>query len=402
MTEATTRREHVGGDVRAARRAVLAIFFVNGGLVASWVTYIPSIKERFSLSEAALGLTLLAVAAGSLLSLALVGGLIARLGSRLVTMVATAACCVTLPPLVLAPAFPVLVLSLLLFGMFVAAMDVAMNAQAVAVEERYERPIMSTFHALFSTGGLAGAVVAALLLRWGIGAWTHMLGAALILGAVATLALPHLLPSGVDKASDEPVFVRPSGPLLSLGLLAFFAMVSEGAMADWSAVYLRTSLGADAGLAATGYAAFSLAMAAGRFAGDALRARVHEVQLVRMSGLLAALGLGAALLVAHPAAVLLGFGCVGLGLANIVPVLFSAAGRAPGMGAGSALAAVATAGYFGFLAGPPLIGFVAEATTLAAGLGVVVVFTALVALRAGSVGLADVQAGDAGSAGTTV
>jgi fucose permease len=163
-------------------------------------------------------------------------------------------------------------------------------------------------------------------------------------------------------------------------------MVAEGAMADWSAVYLRDALGADAGLAAAGYAAFSLTMAAGRFAGDALRARVSAARLVRLGGGTAALGLGAALLVGHPSAALIGFGCVGLGLSNVVPVLFSAAGRAPGVPTGTAIAAVASAGYAGFLAGPPVIGFVAQATTLTAGLGLVVLCLAAVAVGAGSAG----------------
>jgi fucose permease len=220
---------------------------------------------------------------------------------------------------------------------------------------------------------------------------------ALVCGTTAVVALRKLLPARVDQASNEPAFVRPSGPLVSLGILAFFCLVSEGAMADWSAVYLRETLGTDPAFAAMGYAAFSLMMAVGRLIGDTLRMRLHAVHLVQMSGGLAALGLGTALLLGHPVAALVGFGCVGLGLSNIVPVLFSAAGRTPGVATGTALAAVATAGYFGFLVGPPLIGFAAQATTLRVGLSLVVLFMALIALRAGSAARADLPSSVSGN-----
>jgi len=211
------------------------------------------------------------------------------------------------------------------------------------------------------------------------------------MGATALVALRSLLPASVDRASDAPVVAVPTGRLLSLGILAFFCLVAEGAMADWSAVYLHETLDTDLSFAAMGFAAFSLMMAFGRFVGDALRVRLHAIHLVRISAALAAVGLGIALLLGHPLAALVGFGCVGLGLANIVPVLFSAAGRTPGVAPGTGIAAVATAGYFGFLVGPPLIGFVAQATTLPVGLGLVALFTALIAVFARSAAPADVE-----------
>jgi len=367
-------------QARAARRAILTIFFANGVIVASWVAHVPLVKERFGLSESVLGLTLLAIAAGSVLSLAVAGAVIARLGSRLVTRATTLALCALLPSLLLVRSYPLLVGCLALFGMSQGAMDVAMNAQAVAVEGRYGRPIMSTFHALFSVGGLVGAAAAGLLLSAGLNAETHVIGVALVVGTAAAVALVWLLPTEVDRRPDEPTFVLPSGPVIGLGILAFCSMVGEGAMADWSAVYLRSWLHTDAGLAATGFAAFSLTMTAGRFFGDTLRTRLQAAPLLQISGGLAAVGLAAALLLNQPAAALVGFGCVGLGLSNVVPVVFSAAGRVPGSTTGMAIAAVATTGYFGFLAGPPLIGFVAQAATLPVGLGVVVAVTGLIAV----------------------
>lgn len=372
-------------DVRVARRAVLAIFFVNGAGIASWVAQIPLIRERLRLSEGALGLTLLAGAVGAVTALTLAGGLIARFGSRRVTNVATLAFCVSIVPLILAPTVPLLVVALFLNGLSLSAMDVAMNAQAVAVEERAGRPLMSMFHAFFSTGGLVGAAAASVALSSGVSATGYTLGAVLVLIGLALVTLPALLPGSVDRATDEPVFVRPTGPLLGLGLLAFFALVSEGAMADWAGVYLRSALGTDPGFAARGYAVFSLAMAVGRFGGDALRSRYRAGPLVQVSGALAALGLGAALLVHQPLAALVGFGCVGLGLANVVPVLFSAAGRVAGVPPGSGIAAVATAGYCGFLVGPPLIGLVAQYFGLPVGLAVVVLFLIAGVFGAGAV-----------------
>ena len=369
-------------ELRRARWAALGIFLINGVVIASWVAHIPLIKERFGLSDGALGLTLLVIALGSIASLMLTGGVIARVGSRIVNGVAVLAFCATLPLIVAVSSFPLLLVFLALFGVWIGAMEVAANVQAVAVEERYGRPIMSTFHALFSVGGLAGAALASLLLARSIAPLVHVGIVSLLMALLALLTLRWLLPPSVDRMSDAPAIALPTGPLMGLGLLAFFGLVGEGAMADWSAVYLRETLGADAGFAATGFAAFSLAMAAGRLSGDALRTRSRSVALIRFSGALAALGLGGALLIGHPVAALVGFACVGLGLSNIVPVLFSAAGRVPGVSSGTGIAAVATAGYFGFLAGPPLIGFVAQVTNLSVGLSIVVLFMALIALLA--------------------
>jgi fucose permease len=202
------------------------------------------------------------------------------------------------------------------------------------------------------------------------------------MGAIAVIALRGLLPAGVDEVGDEPTFAIPAGPIIGLSILAFFSLVGEGAAADWSAVYMRNFLGAGPGLAAAGFAAFSLMMAVGRLTGDRLVKALGPARLVRASAVLGTIGLGAALLLGQPLAAIAGFACLGLGLSNIIPVLFSAASRTPGVSPGAGIAAVATTGYLGFLAGPPLIGFAAEATTLPVALGIVVLFTALVAVFA--------------------
>jgi fucose permease len=243
---------------------------------------------------------------------------------------------------------------------------------------------MSSFHALFSLGGVAGALLAGGAMALGVGDVAHVSVSAVVALSAAVVALPGLVRPRAARDHAGPAVARPSGTLLMLGILALLALLAEGAMADWSAVYLHDTLGSSPSVAAVGFAAFSLAMAAGRFTGDALVGRLGPRRVLRGSSAVAAVGLGAALLLGHPAIGVVGCALVGLGIANIIPVLFSAAARVSGMPPGRALAAVATTGYLGFLAGPPLIGVVAEAAGLAAGLGLVSGACAFVALKAGA------------------
>lgn len=376
-------------ELRAARVALLGIFLLNGVGIASWAAHVPAVKQKFALSDAALGGALLAIAVGSVGALLLGGRLVAHFGSRAVLIVGAVGFCLILSLVLIAPTLALLIALLAGFGACIGAMEVAANVEAFRVEERYGRPIMSTFHALFSVGGLLGAAVAGLTLARGIPGAAHMAGIALGLLALTVWSAPRLLPADSARPPAGSAIALPIGPLLGLGVLAFCCLVAEGAMADWSAVYLRDSLGTGPGFAAAGYAAFSLAMAAGRFGGDNLRTRMRAVPLIRVSGAFAAIGLGLAVLIAHPLVALVGFACVGLGLANIVPVLFTAAGRTPGTAVGTGVAAVASAGYFGFLIGPPVIGFMAQATSLAGGLGLVTMLMALLALLAGNAAHAD-------------
>jgi hypothetical protein len=284
-------------------------------------------------------------------------------------------------PLV-APALPALVGALLLLGAGNGALDVAMNAQALAVERRWPRPIMSSFHGMWSAGGVAGAGLAALALALGVSPAAHAALAVAGFGGLAAFASTMLLGPAADVRGDERRFARPGGALIGLGAIAFAALFAEGAMGDWSAVYLRQALGTSGAIAALGFAAVSSTMMLGRFAGDAVVARVGSERLVRMTAGGAALAFGTALVLAHPGPALVGFACVGAGLANLVPIVFRAAGALPGVAASEGIAAVGTAGYVGFLAGPPLIGLTAEVATLPGALGLVVVALAAVAASA--------------------
>ncbi len=371
---------------RSARGAVLTMFLVNGAAIATWVPLIPAVQQKLALSAGELGIALLGVAVGAVISTPSTGWLVGRAGGRRVVTVAALVSCAVLPLLPLAPTLPLLALSLVVFGAALATMDVAMNIQGSVVEALYERPLMSTFHAFYSIGGFVGALTGGALAALGFAPFDRALGPALLLGAAAIAAHQWLPPVHPRTPSSTPRarfrVPRVSLPLAALGLIAFCSLMAEGASGDWSAIYLHKSLGTDAAFAATAFAAFSIAMAAGRLSGDWLTIRLGAVLLVRSGGALAALGLAATLLLGRPAFAVVGFGLVGLGLSNVVPTIFSAAGRSISLAPRVAIAAVASTGYAGLLAGPPLIGFLAQAFTLTRALIVVVVCCALIALLA--------------------
>jgi hypothetical protein len=345
---------------RRARLSISLIFFINGFVVASWLPHIPEVKERLALSDLQLGIALLAMAMGSVLALPFAGWFAGRFGSDVATRTAGLGLCLLLPAPVLAPTLAVLMLALLLFGAANGVLDVAMNAQGMLIEDRYPQPILSSLHGLFSAGGLGGASLAGLAAWLGIASPFHGLGLAALLVLLLLVVTRFLLPDQIGKASAGSLLALPSGALIGLGALAFMALMAEGAIGDWAAVYLREVRGAGMDGAAIGFAGFSLAMAAGRFGGDWARRQWGAAALLRTSGLAAVLGMAIALTAPGLVGAVLGFTLFGLGLSNMIPILFGAAGRANGVTAGLGIAAVATTGYGGLLAGPPLIGFAAE------------------------------------------
>jgi MFS family permease len=369
--------------MRAARRAVAATFLLNGILMGSFAVRIPAIRERLDLSDGSQGLALLFIALGSIVAMPLAGALTARHGSRLTTTAALILASIGTGVVALAPSL--LALCLLLFAMGAAhgSLDVSMNAHGVTVERRYERPILAGFHAAFSAGGLLGAALGGLAAGAELDARTHLglVGAASAAAAVVTSRF--YLASGEDSGPrDAPLFARPPARIWTLGALAFACLVIEGASADWSAVYMRLELGSSPGVAALGFAAFSVTMTLFRLAGDWLTSAFGAATLVRGGGVVAAVGFTAALLAGSPVAAVLGFACLGAGMACVVPNVFRTAGTLPDVPSGIGLAGVATMGYFGFVAGPPLIGGVAELTGLPTALGLLVLLAALVAALA--------------------
>lgn len=284
------------GIPRTARLAVVGMFFANGTVFGNWIARIPDVQEGLGIGEGVLGLALLGAAVGALAAMPAAGWLVSRLGSRPVTAVSAVVFCSFLPLLAFAPNALSLGLALVLFGAGNGMMDVSMNSQAAAVERRYGRSIMSSFHAMFSFGGLAGAGMGGLAASLGTGVVPHFLGVAAAFVVVVLLVGRWLLPAAEDATASGPAFARPTRALALLGFVAFCALLAEGAMADWSAVYLRGTLEAGPGMGAAGFAAFSLAMAVGRLSGDRFIERFGAVAVLRAGGLLAVSGLGLALL----------------------------------------------------------------------------------------------------------
>lgn len=382
-------------QLRRARLAIALLFFANGFIFACWAVHIPYVKERLELTEASLGGLLLFTAVGSLFIMPVLGGMIERWGSARVAQVTALGFASLLVALPNAPVAFAVALLLFVFGGCGASMDVAMNAQAVQLEKRLELPIMASFHALFSVGALAGVSSGSALLALG---WTpqgHVAAAAVLMLVMLLLTRRWLLPpdaamkSGVKSAVKSgvspiqtPALALPTGSVLALGLLALVSFLAEGAVADWGVLYFRDVHSLPPSQAGWGFAAFSLLMALGRFTGDSITARLGRKRCLQASAALAAVALAVAVSVPNVWVSIVAFGGVGLGLANIVPLLFSVAGSLPDVAPGKGIAGVAMAGYAGFLAGPPVIGIVAQAVNLSVALGLLAVLLAVVALAA--------------------
>ena len=365
-------------NLKISRLAVSALFLTHGFTFANWATRIPDVQQKLGMSEGQLGVALSGLAIGVLPSLMFSRGLVERFGSRRVTTAGTLLMLMVLPVLALAPSPLTLWLTLFMFGVTGAAHDVAKNTQAVTLERGYGRSMMNSFHALFSLSAFFGALAGAAFIKSGIGLLTHFLIVAAVSIVVTIIASRYLsddLPetTGGDK---PPVFKLPELVLLPLGVVVFSSALAEGAMFDWATVYMNSIVLAGAGTAAFGFAGFNIMMTLGRLFGDRALQRVSSVQLVRYGGLFAGSGLMLAAVFPSVPTVILGFGMVGLGLSVTVPTTISAAGRIPGISPGAGIAGVSMFGYSAFLAGPPLIGGIAEVTSLPLALGLVGILAA--------------------------
>jgi fucose permease len=378
---------------RAAWRAIAAVFFVNGVTLATWISRIPTLPNRLALSPGQVGMALMALAAGALAAFPFTGRLVDTRSSAVTVTGFALVMLLALPFVGLAPHLLALVPALFVFGVGNGGMDVSMNAQGITVERLAGRSIINSLHGCFSLGAFAGAALGAGAAQANVAPVVHFLGVSLLGLAVLSQVRRWLLPDVREprQSAAAPAFALPPRSLGLLGALALCTSVGEGAMADWSGLYLREVLGASAGVAALGFAAFSVAMLAGRFSGDALVRWFGAPRLVRAGGALAAAGLGIALVLNQPAVMLLGFAAVGLGLSVVYPLVFSAAGNHPTISAGRAVAGVATVGYGGFLTGPPILGWVAELTSLRVVMGAIVLLAAAVAALAGATRSARVE-----------
>jgi len=361
--------------IARARIATGAMFFLNGCAFSTWASRIPAIQDKLHVGTGLLGIALLSMAVGALIAMCFAGRLIAATGSRPTIGVMATCAAIFLAVAGLPDNLIILSLVITAFGLTLGTMDVAMNAHAVVVEKVFRRSIMSGFHALFSIGGIFGACGGAAIAHLGIKPEWHFLGICILLILLNAIAYKFLLPAAVDKSTTAQTGVNikeslsyftKDQALVAISVIMFCCFLIEGAIGDWSSVFIHSVLKTDAGTAAIGYAAFSVTMAIGRLSGDLLVGKLGRLLIVRAGSALATLGL---ILVLVPCALpvplsIFGFALIGLGVANIVPIAFSAAGNVKGISAGSAIATVALIGYFGLLAGPPLIGSLAEIVTL--------------------------------------
>lgn len=356
---------------------VMACFLVHGLVVSTWVSRIASVKAALHLGDGALGLALLGTAIGSVTAIPLCGALVVRRGSRNIARWTAAGFCLSLLTIPLAYDTATLFAALLFYGAMAGANDVAMNAQAVATEKLLGTPTISRFHAMFSIGGIAGAAAGAFIVGRGVSSGAHLVWSAALFLAFVLAATPLLADTHDRNAARSGRLSLRRVPLALYALCAigFCIFLSEGAIADWTGVYLKQVLGASAGLAPVGYAVFSAAMAVFRLSGDAITLRIGRAATIRYGGAIAAAGLSFALLVHSPYWALAGFAAAGAGFSSIIPLVFAAGGRIPQISEGAGVATVSGLGYLGFLVGPPAIGFVSEVTSLRVGLCLLVLLS---------------------------
>lgn len=356
---------------RAEQITTRIAYLILGVGVSSWAALVPYAKARLSLDEAVLGMLLLCVGAGSLLAMPFTGLISGRFGCRKVILISGTVFLLTLPLLASVESIWMMALCLFLFGASIGMMDVSLTIQAVFVEQASGRAMMSGFHCLYSVGGICGAGGMALLLGF-LSPYQAML--ALCLSMLALLAAfgRHFLPYGSE--GETPLFVIPRGIVLLIGVLCFIMYLSEGTILDWGALFMTAERGTEAARAGLAFACFSVAMAVGRLFGDRIVQAFGDARILLYGSLCAAAGFGLVVAAPWAWASLAGFTIVGIGVSNIVPVLFSATARQKFMPLSLAVSAVTTIGYLGVLAGPALMGFVAHATSL------VVVFCITLAL----------------------
>lgn len=342
------------------------VFSLGGIVLGAWAPLVPVAKMRLGIEEGTLGLLLLCMGVGSILAMPMTAFLTSRFGCRQVISMSGAGLVLNLPLLATVDAVWLMALTLVGFGVVMGCTSVAMNLQAVLVERKEQRALMSGFHAMFSLGGILGSGAMAILLAQG----ASPLGAAVVVSVVMAglllAARPGLLPFSDDGGSKPPAFVIPQGIVLAIGGLSLLAMLAEGGVLDWGALFMIEAHRADLGLAGFAYTAFALTMTIGRLLGDRMRTAFGDLPLLVGSASLATAGFLVGLLVPSALFALLGFLLVGAGVSNIAPILFTLTGRTRRMPANLAVASVPTVGYLGIIAGPAAIGLIAHATSLQA------------------------------------
>lgn len=346
------------------RIALGSLFFFIGLCFASWAARIPDIQAKFDLSEGQLGTLLLFLPIGSILGLPIAGWSVHEFGSRRVILTGSFIYAISLPLIGLSPTTWILVIVLILFGLMGNIMNIALNTQALDLEDQMGKSILASFHGLWSLAGFTGAGIGAAMIFLDFNPTQHYLLVMTLSFVIIFLAHSYVVKEKKRDDSGGLVLKKPDNLLLRIGLIAFLGMMTEGCMFDWSGVYFKKVLVADPGLVSLGYVAFMGTMASGRFISDRLVQRFGKVPVIRVSGLLIFLGLLLSVLIPTLPFATLGFFIVGFGVSSIIPVSYSIAGRSKQFAPSVALALVSTISFFGFLIGPPMIGFIADLFSL--------------------------------------
>lgn len=346
------------------RRAVAAMFFMAGLCFSSWASRIATIQEKLSISEGQFGAVLFAMPVGLMLSLPLSGWAVSRFGSRIVVSIALAGYGLALIGLGFMPDMYLLAANIMLFGLCSNAVNISVNAQAVATEVLYKRPIMASFHGLWSLAGFVGGGIGTFMIGEKISPEVHfVLIAVVVIGSIFICwrYLNHDKGTGEKKKSG---FAKPDAALITLGLIAFCSMVVEGTMFDWTTIYFKKVIVAKGAMEGAGFTAGMCMMATGRFIADGFSARFGLKRTLQVSGFLSLTGLVIVITLPYLIPAIIGFMLVGAGISSVVPLVYSAAGKSTTMAPGPAIAAVSTISFLGFLVGPPIIGFLADAFNL--------------------------------------
>ncbi|MFI5131775.1 MAG: MFS transporter [Chitinophagales bacterium] len=368
----TVSKTHV--ERSTMRLAVSAFYFCMGFSFASWASRIPDIKTKLNLSEGQLGTILLALPIGQLIMMPVSGRLVTKYGSRTILSFSIFLYAIELTNIGWASQGWQLALALFIFGIVGNMSNISVNTQGVLAEKIYGRPIMTSFHGVWSLAGFSGALVGLLMMNLELSPRQHFFVVASMVFLIAFIARRYLIPGTSATTERKKFFSRPEGVLIRLGIIAFCTMAAEGTMFDWSGVYFREIVKAPHSLVILGYATFMVMMATGRFAGDRIIARIGRKKTLQISGVMIFTGLLISVLLPYLVTATIGFFIVGLGVSSVIPTVYSTAARSAKTSPGMALAGVSSIGFLGFLIGPPLIGYIAQASSLQYSFAVVALF----------------------------
>jgi MFS family permease len=367
---------------RLHRIAVSSFFFLAGVCFASWASRIPDIQAKLQLNSAALGGILLCLPIGLLSSLPIAGYLVAKYGSRIIVMLASVLYATTLPVLGFANSSTQLMITLFFFGFGGNMLNISINTQAVGTESLYQKPIMASFHGIWSTAGFTGAAIGTLMVRFHVIPPYHYLCITGLACLILFIFSGKLIRKDSNRDEKQPIFARPDKSIINFGLIAFCSMICEGAMFDWSGIYFLKVVKPGAAWVTVGYTAFMCTMATGRFVGDWVAYRLGMKRMLQLSGIMTASGLLLAVFFPQFITATIGFLIVGAGVSSVIPMVYSTVGKSKVMSPGVAIAAVSTIGYLGFLFGPPFIGFIAQATSLRVSFGFIAIMGTMIAVIA--------------------